>query len=136
MELVRKIFAATLLSGVVTMANLGAAQAGDFSPAWKTMKPLYAVSFDVGRKHVLSYFLTKNSLCDLTVLVTNKSGEAPVGNEIPPLETVRFVAEITSGKSAGFDTAEGKTLEYACASGAQAMTVREIKQIAETAPHR
>ncbi len=61
----KKIFVSALLTGVVALADLGAVQAGDYSPVWQTMRPLYAVSFDVGRKHVLSYFLSKRGLCDL-----------------------------------------------------------------------
>jgi hypothetical protein len=112
------------------MANLGAVQAGDSSQVWKPMKPLYAVSFDVGRKHVLSYFLSKKGQCDLTTLVTDRPNEAAEGDEIPELTTARFRATIDGGKTAHVDTAEGKSLEYVCATGAQAMSVRQVNQVA------
>ena len=134
MKLARKLFVATLLTGIVALADLGAAQAGDSSPVWKTMRPLYAVSFDVGRKHVLSYFLSKSSQCELTVMVTDRPGEDPKGNEIPPLRTERFRAAVDGGRTARFDTAEGRSLEYACAAGAQTMRVREVNQVAWTSP--
>jgi len=130
MNIMKKIIAATALTGVLAMANLGAVQAGDSSPGWKPMKPLYAVSFDVGRKHVLSYFLSKNGLCDLTLMVTDLPDELVEGDVIPTLTTARFKAEIDGGKTARLDTAAGKSLEYACAADAQAMTVREVNQIA------
>lgn len=59
MNLSRKIIVGTALSGVLAMAYPGAVQGEDLSPGAKAMKPLYAVSFDVGAKHVLSYFLKK-----------------------------------------------------------------------------
>jgi hypothetical protein len=135
MNFAKKIFVATALTGFLAMANLGAVQAGDSSPEWKPMRHLQAISFDVGRKHVISYFLSKNGLCDLTVLVTDRSDEVFSGDEIPALNTVRFKATIGGGKSAHVDTAEGKSLEYACAVGAQAMSVRQVNQVA-VASHR
>ena len=98
------------------------------------MKPLYAVSFDVGRKHVLSYFLSKKGHCELTTLVSGRPDATPEGNEIPTLTTVRFTATINGGKTAQLDTAEGKSLEYVCATDAQAMRVRVVNQVAVTSP--
>ena len=100
------------------------------------MKPLYAVSFDVGRKHVLSYFLSKKGLCDLSIFVTDRPDATPEGNEIPTLTTVRFQATINGGKAAHFDTAAGKSLEYVCATDAQAMSVRVVNQVAASSPSR
>jgi len=136
MNFVKKIIVATALTGVMVAANLGAVQAGDSSPAWKPMKPLYAVSFHVGRKHVLSYFLSKNSQCDLTILLTDRPDEVAEGDAIPALKTARFKAATDGGKSANLDTAEGKSLEYACATGAQAMSVREVNQVAAASSPR
>ena len=130
MSFVKKIVAATAVTCVLAMANLGAVQAGDSSQVWKPMKPLYAVSFDVGRKHVLSYFLSKNGLCDLTILVTDRPDELVEGDVIPTLTTARVKAVIDGGKSAHVDTAEGKSLEYACGTDAQAMSVREVNPVA------
>lgn len=125
---------ATALTGVLALAYLGTAQAGDFSPESTTMRPLYAVSFDVGRKHVLSYFLSKGRQCDLTVMVTDRPKIAPEGKEIPPLSTTRFKAALDGGKTARVDTGEGRALEYACTMGAQAMSVREVNQLAFGSP--
>ena len=129
MNFAKKIFVATAISGVLAIANLGPAQAGDSAPVGSQMKPLYAVSFDVGRKHVLSYFLSKNGMCDLTILVTDRPGEVVEGDEIPALATERFHTAVDGGKSAQLDTAAGKSLEYVCATDAQAMSVKQVNQI-------
>ena len=134
MNFAKKIFIATALTGVLTVANLGALQAEDLSAGSKAMKHLQAVSFDVGRKHVLSYFLSKNGLCDLTILVTDRPGELAEGDEIPTLATARFHAAVGGGKTLQYDTAEGRSLEYACATNAQAMNVRQVNQVAVTSP--
>jgi len=134
MNFVKKIIVATALTGVLAAANLGAVQAGDSSPVESHMKPLYAVSFDVGSKHVLSYFLSKNSQCDLAIFATDRPDKAAEGDYIPTLTTSRFHAAIDGGKTVHFDTAEGKSLEYACATDAQAMSVKEVNQVAATSP--
>lgn len=136
MNLAKKIIAATAVTCVLALADLGAVQAGDSSPEWRPMKPLYAVSFDVGRKHVLSYFLSKNGLCDLTVMITDRPDATPEGKEIPTLSTARFQATINGGKTAHVDTAEGKSLEYVCATDAQVMNVRVLNQVSASLPSR
>ena len=136
MNLTKKIIAATAVTCVLALADLGAVQAGDSSPGWRPMKPLYAVSFDVGRKHVLSYFLSKNGLCELTMMVTDRPDEASDGDEIPTLATARFKAAIDGGKTARLDTPEGKSLEYACTTDAHAMSVMQMNQVAVASPPR
>lgn len=136
MCLAKNIVGAATLTGVLAIANLATVKAGDSSSVWRPMKPLYAISFDVGRKHVLSYFLSKEGVCDLSMIVADRPDEAPGGNEVPGLETVRFEAVIEGGKTARFDTAEGNSLEYACPMGAQMMTVRGLNQVALSAANR
>ena len=136
MNLAKNIIVATALTGVLAMAHLGAVQARDGTPVWRTMKPLHAISFDVGRKHVLSYFLSKNGLCELTMMVTDRPDEASEGDEIPALTTARFKAAIGGGKTARLDTAEGKSLEYACATDAHVMSVTRMNQVAVVSPPR
>jgi hypothetical protein len=130
MNFVKKIVAATAVTCVLAIANLGAVQAGDTLPVGSQMKHLQAVSFDVGSKHVLSYFLSKNGMCDLTILVTDRPDEVVEGDEIRTLTTARFKAAIDGGTSAHLDTAEGRSLEYACAADAQAMSVRQVNHVA------
>jgi hypothetical protein len=136
MNLSTKVIAVTALTGVLAMAYPGAVQAQDLSPGSKTMKPLYAVSFDVGRKHVLSYFLKKGGQCDLTMMVTDRPDQTLESDGIPTLSTAKFKAEITGGKTVlfGFGITEGRALEYACATGAQAMSVRQVYAVAVSSP--
>jgi hypothetical protein len=136
MSLAKNIIVATALTGILAMAHLGAVQAGDATLVWRTMKPLHVINFDVGRKHVLSYFLRKEGLCELTMMVTDRPDEASDGDEIPTLATARFKAAIDGGKTARLDTADGKSLEYACVTGAQAMRVRELDRVAVASPPR
>ena len=135
MNLAKNIIVATVLAGVLAMAELGAVRAGGDTPVWRTMKPLHAISFDVGRKHVLSYFLSKNGLCELTMMVTDRPDEASEGAEIPTLTNARFKAVIDGGKTARLDTADGNSLKFTC-TAARLMTVRKMHRVAFAAPPR
>jgi hypothetical protein len=135
MNLSTKFIAGTALTGVLAMADPGAVQAGDLSPGGTLMRPLYAVSFDVGRWHVLSYFLRKNARCDLTVMVTDRPDQTPEGDFIPSLSAAQFKRVIHGGKAAWLDTAQGKALEYFCSPGAHWMKVTEVTQFAASSPH-
>lgn len=136
MNLAKNIIVATALTGVWAMAGLGAVQGGESAPSWKVMNPLHAISFDVGSKHVLSYFLSKNGLCELTMMVTDRPLEASEDDELTPLSTARIKAEIDGGKTVRIDTAEGKALAYACAKNAQVKSVLQLNQVAITSPRR
>jgi hypothetical protein len=136
MNLSTKFIAGAALTGVLAMAYPGAVQGEDLSPGSTAMKHLQAVSFDVGRKHVLSYYLKKGGQCDLTMMVTDRPDQTPEGDFEPTLTTAQFKAQITGGKTAlfGFGTSEGRALEYACATDAQAMSVREVYAVATSSP--
>ena len=137
MNFAKKIFVVTTLTGFLAIiANLGAVRAEDTSPVGSQMKHLQAISFDIERKHVLSYFLSKKGLCDLSIFVTDRPDATPEGDEIPTLTTVRFKATIDGGKRVHVGTTEGKSLEYVCATDAQAMSVRVVNQVAASSPSR
>lgn len=128
MNSMKATIAATVLAGLaVTGATLS--KAADRSPVLR-MKPLHAISFDVGRKHAVSYFLSEKGQCKLTLIVA----DAMQGDAVPTDAPVRFVVAINEAKDARFDTAEGKSLLFACAHDSAAMTVGEASQVAAAMP--
>jgi hypothetical protein len=116
------------------MAYPGAVQGEDLSSGSTAMRHLQAVSFDVGRKHVLSYYLKKGGQCDLTMMVTDRPDQTPEGDFIPSLSAAQFKRVIHGGKAAWLDTAQGKALEYFCSPGAHWMKIREVNQFAASSP--
>ena len=97
-----------------------------------TLKPLAAVSFDAGQKHVLSYFVGGDGACRLTVIIF----DAPSLDEATPATaTTRLIVPISSGKSANLDTAVAKTLRFACSADAAAMTVTAHERVAARAAY-
>jgi hypothetical protein len=125
MNSMKKIIAATVLAGILSVNGVPASQAGDASSA-RTMKPLQGISFDIGTKRAVSYFLSESGQCKLTLVVADQMK----GDELPTDTPVRFDVAIDAGKDARFDTAEGKSLAFACASGTQAVLVTEVEQVA------
>jgi copper(I)-binding protein len=89
------------------------------------MKPLQGVSFDIGTKRAVSYFLSDGNSCKLTLMLA----EVVHGDEVSGLPT-RVTVAIEAGKAAQLDTAAGKTLEFKCQGGAHVMSVDASNQVA------
>jgi hypothetical protein len=123
MNSIKSIIAATTLAGILSVNAVPASQAGD--TGW-TMKPLSGVSFDVGTKHAVGYFLSESGRCMLTVVVADQMR----GDDVPTDTPIRFHVAIDAGKNARFDTAEGKSLQFACGPQTEVVLVNEIKQVA------
>ena len=114
--------------GVVGLALMGGAKPQARADELRPIKPARGVMIDVGSKHTVSYFLADGGKCNLTVMVGEKADEngdhASVG--------ARLKVSIDSGKSAVIETAEGKSLEFSCASGASSMSVRTLDVVAHS----
>jgi hypothetical protein len=121
----KNTIAAAVLAGILSLAAAGASEAADASSPL-TMKPRHGISFDIGTKRAVSYFLSESGRCKLTLVVA----EAIKGDELPTDTPVRFDVAIDAGKGARLDTAEGKSLQFTCAIGTQAMNVTEVEQVA------
>jgi hypothetical protein len=120
----KNIAVALALAGLFAL-NGNAAKADGAS---LTMKPQHGISFDVGQKRAVSYFVTDNGLCKLTLIVA----QAMTGDEVPTDQPVRFEVAIDGGKNTRLDAAEGHLVDFACAVRAEAMTVTPIEQVAAT----
>ena len=116
MNSVNNIIAATALAGILSVNAVSPSDAGD---TWR-MKPLSGVSFDIGSKHAVSYYLSERGRCVLTVVVADQMK----GDDVPTDTPVRFNLAIEGGKDARLDTAEGTSLRFACAAHADAVLVK------------
>jgi len=115
---------ALALGGALSLAASAPLRAETWSPL--TMRPLHAVSLDAGAKHVVSYFLAAERQCKLTLMIADGSTTGD-GSQEP---AARVQVSIDAGKTARVDSAEGKTLEFACAPDAQGMTAATIDRTA------
>ena len=110
---------------IVGLGLSGTAAGADSSPAL-TMKPRHGISFDVGLKRAVSYFLSESGICNLTLMIA----EAMNGDEVPGGTAARFRVAVGAGKSTRLDTTEGKSLDFACAANARAMSVKVVDRVA------
>src|SRR6202171_2344826 len=104
--------------GIAATASLGTAQAAELASPL-TMKPLQGVSFDIGTKRAVSYFLSDGNSCKLTLMLA----EVVHGDDVNGLTATSVTVAIEAGKAAHLDTVEGKTLEFKCQGGAHMMSV-------------
>lgn len=114
--------AVAALAAVVVVT--GAAAAGAAVAQDLKLTPRHGVSFDVGSKRAVSYFLADGGICNLTVLMA----EGNVHDEVKGAAT-RVTIPVIPAKAARIDTPEGKTLEFKCAPSARAMSVRVLDNV-------
>lgn len=117
-----KRIAAMTLGGALVLASNPIVLADSLGP--QMMKPLAAVSLDAGAKHVIGYFVSADGACKLTLAVNEGGDDAAL------VSTSRLQVSVDAGKSAKFDSAEGRTLVFTCKPSAQAMTAVAIDRLA------
>jgi hypothetical protein len=100
----------------------GAALAGDAAHAdlQKTMAPGRGLSLDIGGKHAVGYFESKDNACQLTVVLADVTG-GESGLDSPG---TRVVVAVLPGKGFQVDASAGKSAEFSCAPDATRMNAR------------
>jgi hypothetical protein len=118
MLLRKRTVLAIVFAGKSAVADPNMTRAADpASPL--TMKPLQGVSFDIGTKHAVSYFLSDNNACKLTLTLA----EVVHDDEVNGLTATRMTVAVEADKAANLYTAEGKSLEFKCQPGAHVMSI-------------
>ena len=122
----------TLKSIGATLAVVGAtiaataAFAGQSASSAKVLKPLKAVSYDIGSKRAVTYYEAAAGACKVTVLVADRYDDS--STEFP--SAVRFKTLVAAGTSDRVDSIDGPSLSFACAPGANTMMVQTIERLA------
>jgi hypothetical protein len=88
-----------------------------------TIRPLQGVSFDIGTKRAVSYFLSDDHACKLTLMLAELVND----DEANGLAATRVTVAVEVDKAAHLDTAEGKSLEFKCQPGGQEMSIDVIE---------
>ncbi len=116
---------------IAAVAGLTTAHAGEFSAA-TVVKPKAGLSFPVGSKQAVGYFLAERGGCDLTLLV-GEAGEAASERQNGKAP-MRFTTLVSAGRTARMDTADGPSVEFFCSTGASFLTTRVIDRLASATP--
>lgn len=130
MNYISKVVTAAALIGMVGLVNQGTLHAEE-AGGLVTLKPISGAAvaggaqptlldLTVGTKQALGYFHTEKGVCNLTIMVAEAFNAVEVSNSA----AVRFQVALGAGSTARMDTAEGKSLEFACQAQAQEMIVR------------
>ncbi len=118
MRLSKRAASSIAFAGISTTAGPGITRAKDLTSPL-TMKPLQGVSFDIGTKRAVSYFLSDNNACKLTLTLA----EVVHDDEVNGLTATRMTVAVEADKAANLDTTEGKSLEFKCQPGAKVMSI-------------
>jgi hypothetical protein len=127
MLLRKRTLLAIAFAGTSVVADPSMARATD--PALPlTIRPLQGASFDIGTKRVVSYFLSDDEECKLTLMLAELVNDDEAAT--------RMTVAVEVGKAARVDTAEGKSLEFKCQPGGQEMSIDVIEPGRILAPSR
>jgi len=119
----------TALVGLISLAVSGAIGAAELDTTLRAL-PMHGVSFDIGSKHAISYFLVNGGNCDLTVWLTDIS----LDDESTPSTATRMMLSVAPGRTMQVGSAEGMAAEFACAANASSMSVRTLTEVAYSKP--
>jgi len=119
----------TALVALVSLALSGSVEAAELDTTLRAL-PMHGVSFDIGSKHAISYFLIKDGNCDLTVWLTDISHD----DESTPGTATRMVLSVAPGRTMQVGSAEGMAAEFACAANAESMSVLTLTEVAYSKP--
>ena len=121
----QRIVVAAFGGALCLATSTGLSTAESWSPV--IMMPLMAASFDAGAKHVVSYFLTSDGQCKLTLMIAERSRDE---KDESAAQDLRLLVMVAAGRTARLDAGEGKALEFACKGDAQAMTATAVDRVA------
>lgn len=96
----------------------GSAMAGDFPPESVLFRPIQSISHEFGSKFMSGYFVQRNSVCLVTLMVIERSDP-----EKPSPTAARVRIMLDPGQVAGLDSEEGHSLNFTCGEGAETLTV-------------
>lgn len=110
--------------------NATSSHAGEYSSA-TVVRPKAGLSFPVGSKQAVGYFLAQRGGCDLTLLVGEGGESASEAGKAA--SAARFSTLVAAGRTARMDTADGPSIEFFCSTGASFLTTRVIDRLAYSA---
>ncbi len=108
---------------ILLIAGAGFAMAGLSSVPSETVRPIQAMSYDLGSKRAVGYFRSVEGKCQLTLMIA----ETVDPDQARPASAARVKLALAPGQSAGLDSEEGASMVLTC--GAQAATM-EVKRAA------
>ena len=88
-----------------------------------TVEPGKGLSFKVGSKKAITYFIKSGDYCDVTIMLSEQN--PVIGQTYQSASKVKV--QLVPGKSTLVESADGKALKVACNQGAKTMTIQNQK---------
>jgi hypothetical protein len=116
------VAAAAGVMGVLAAGHVFAESAAkvDLGSKHEIMTPGRGLSLDIGGKHAVGYFETRDNGCHLTVVVADLNG-GETGLDSPG---TRFIVPIAPGRGVQVDASAGQSAEFFCGPGGTRMNAR------------
>jgi hypothetical protein len=121
MILTSKILSTALLAGIAVTSALRAEEINTV----QLMKPLQGIFFEAGAKHGVGYFYSDANHCKLVLTLADD----PNIEGDQSFTAIRHEATVSAGDLTRYNSSEGKSLEFTCATDAQKMTVRQVERV-------
>ena len=90
---IKRVVTAAFAGALCLAAGMGPSAAA--SPTALRMTPLMAKSLDVGSKHIVSYFLNSDGLCQLTLMIADAMSDE---NSEPSTQILRLRLAVEPGR--------------------------------------
>jgi hypothetical protein len=120
----RNMLSITVFAGTIALC-LGSVVAGasgespSLTEGQARFEPIQAITYEFGSKLTTGYFVEQDGTCIVTLMVTEKGDpENPLG-----LSPTRVRLTLSPGQIAGFDSEEGRSLNFTCEGGAATLLV-------------
>lgn len=81
--------------------------------------PIQAITYEVGSKLMTGYFVEQGGICVVTLMIIEKSDP----EELLAVSPTRVRVTLNPGEVVGFDSEEGRSLNFTCEAGAAMLLV-------------
>jgi hypothetical protein len=113
------VFAGTTALFLGSLATGASGEPPSLPDGQARFEPIQAITYEFGSKLTTGYFLEQGGTCVVTLMLTEKSDpENPLG-----LSPTRVRLTLSPGQIAGFDSEEGRSLNFTCEPGAATLLV-------------
>jgi len=81
-------------------------------------RPIQSISYEFGSKAMSGYFVQRNSVCVVTLMIVEKTDP-----DLPSHSATRVRVMLDPGQVAGLDSEEGRSMSFTCGKDAATLVV-------------
>jgi len=121
--MLRRIPALVMSGCILAAAGTGVASARMSGP--QTFKPSEGMTYVLGSKRAVGYFLNTSGTCQVTLMIA----EAVDPDVAQPTSAARMTVGMTPGQSMTLGSAEGESMVATCGSGGETLQITRSKPV-------